>query len=543
MIYIDPPYNTGKDFIYEDNFHQNKQAFDAEQGVIDAEGNRLVANPESNGRFHSNWCSMMYSRLLLARDLLREDGVIFISIDEHEIVNMLNMCNEVFGENNYVENFIWIKNSTKNLSKTTSTNHEYVVCYTKQKTILEKKNYFRVEKSGLSEVEKILDEANKNNLLPEEVEKKLKDFYKSRPDLKGIKQYHRVELRENLSGRKCYQAYRLSDISAPKATGQADTYDVLHPVTGLPCQVPTRGWGYKKETMEEHIKNNLIHFYEDHTKVPQFKRFLDTVTTEIIKSSFEDFTDGKKELMRLFDGKAYFDNAKPTTLLTKFLKLTDKDSIILDFFSGSATTAHAVMELNAQDGGKRKWIMVQLPEACDEKSEAYQAGYKNICEIGKERIRRAGEKIINDPSLPEENRQKLDVGFRVLSLDSTNKNNVQLTAQKTTQLNLMESNIKTERSGLDLFFESLLDWGVGVNDHYQTHTVGKAEIHCYNHGALVACFDPLTPAVIQKLSELHQQSLIVRLVLLNASFARDDEFINYQNQLKRLLPHTEIRVI
>ncbi len=555
MIYIDPPYNTGKDFIYKDNFRQDKQSYDAAQGATDAEGNRLEANLPSNGRFHSDWCSMIYSRLLVARELLTDDGVIFISIDENEVANLHKISDEIFGENNYVENFIWIKNSTKNLSNATSTNHEYILCYAKNKDILEGKNYFRVEKPGLCEVEKILEEANKNKLSPEEVEIKLKDFYKSRSDLKGIKQYHHVELRENSSGQKCYKAYRLSDVSVPKATGRADDYDVIHPVTGLPCQVPTRGWAYKKDTMDEHIKNNLVHFYEDHTKVPQFKRFLDTVTTEITKSTFEDFTDGKKELMKLFDGKAYFDNAKPTTVLKKFLSLTESDAIILDFFSGSATTAHAVMQLNAEDGGKRKFICVQLPEPCDPSSTAYQAGFANICEIGKERIRRAGAQIEaalagdltapNSEKFSQNRGEKLDTGFRVFRLDSSNFEDVHKPAQATHQaeLALLENNIKADRTGLDLFFASLLDWGVGIHDDYQTLKLGDAEVHLYHNGALAACFDPLTEDLIKQLAALNQQSPIERLVLLNTSFDRDDAFINCQTQLKTHLPNTEVKVI
>lgn len=532
MIYIDPPYNTGGDFIYKDNFHQNKQAFDVEQGVIDAEGNRLVANPKSNGRFHSDWCSMMYSRLLLARELLTDDGVIFISIDDNEQAHLKLICDEVFGEGNFVANFIWHSkrkpsgNTTE--VKKVDTRTEYILCYSKGEFVANK--YINTSEELKEKGYELKDEHFAE-----------RGFYKLTPLMRSCSatsfQYiESLDYEIQAPDETMFKNHK--NIEKPKSyryTWSKKLFDFGFANGFIEVVKNTQGHWVAYRKMYEHcsIDNKTLQIiYRKSGNA--YTNLLDHVTSDT----------GSNELRKLLDGEKVFPTPKSIGLVSHLCKIaTNENDLILDFFSGSATTAHAVMQLNAQDGGKRKWIMVQLPEACDEKSTAYQAGYKNICEIGKERIRRAGEKIINDQTLPEENRQNLDIGFRVLSLDSTNKNNVQLTAQKTTQLNLMESNIKTERSNLDLFFESLLDWGVGVNSDYQTHTVGKAEIHCYNHGALVACFDPLTPAVIQKLSELHQQSPIMRLVLLNASFERDDEFINCQNQLKRLLPHTEIRVI
>ena len=416
LIYIDPPYNTGKDFIYKDNYKKNEKEYLCETNQIDEDGNHLVQNKETNGRFHTDWLNMMYPRLKLARDLLSDDGVIFISIDEHEFVNLAQICNEIFGEKNFIENFIWIKNSIKNLSKTTSTNHEYILCYSKNKKIIENELIFRVKKPGIDEVNQIIEKANSEKWSVSQTEQKLKEFYKSRKDLKGISTYNRVELRKcEDSAQKYLKVYNFGDISAPTPIGASNTYEVIHPKTGLPCKCPSRGWRFSRNKMDKLIKDNLIYFYDDEKKIPRYKRFLDPVGTEIIKSTFEDFHDGKKLLMSLFSGKTLFPYSKPISLIEKFIKLSKTNDIILDFFSGSATTAHAVMQLNAEDGGNRKFIMVQLPVPCNEKSEAFKAGYKNICEIGKERIRRAGKKIIE-----ETGKTDLDVGFKVLKLDSPN---------------------------------------------------------------------------------------------------------------------------
>ena len=421
VIYIDPPYNTGNDgFVYPDSFEYSDEVLQDVFGLNENELNKLKSIQGKST--HSAWLTFMYPRLFLAKRLLNDEGIIFISIDEHEISNLNLLSNEIFGDNNFIDNFIWIKNSTKNLSSTTSTNHEYVICYSKNRLVVENISLFRKEKPGLQEVETILKEANRYNWSIEKTEKELKSFYKSSPELKGISMYDRVENRyDMLSGQKYLKVYTIDNISAPKATGVANTYDVIHPKTGLPCKTPTRGWAFTRQTMDEHIKNNLIHFYEDETKVPRFKRFLDTVTTEVMKSTIEDFSDGKKELMRLFEGEALFSNAKPTTLLNKLISIK-KDGIVLDFFAGSSTTADAVMQLNAEDGGNRQFIMVQLDEptyietdrntriARKGSETAFNAGYMSIDEISRERIKRASQKIRDDKglTLPE----NFDGGFK-----------------------------------------------------------------------------------------------------------------------------------
>ena len=335
VIYIDPPYNTGnKDFIYNDNY-------------VDAEDEFR----------HSKWLSFMESRLVIARNVLKEDGIIFISIDEHEQANLKCLCDKIYGENNYVDNFIWVKNSTKNLSKTTSTNHEYILCYAKNiESVSDNDSIFRVEKAGLNGVKALLADATNNGLSPAQAEKLLKDYYRSNPDLKGISQYNKVDYGPKNSRSTALKAYRLDNTAAPKASGKAATYTVIHPIDGKPCKCPVSGWRYTEETMRRHIENGQIEFYQNHNYVPAFKRYLDSVETEVQKSVIVDFIDGKKELMRLF-GDSPFDNPKPTTLIKNILHCFNKNSIILDFFAGSGTTGQAVLELNKEDGGHRQFIL------------------------------------------------------------------------------------------------------------------------------------------------------------------------------------------
>ena len=337
VIYIDPPYNTGnKDFIYND---------------------KIVGTDD--GYRHSKWLSFMKERLIIAHDLLSNKGIIFISIDEHEYAQLKILCDDIFGEINYIDNFIWIKNSTKNLSKTTSTNHEYILCYAKDKSFVETQSFFRVTKQGYDEVQAILKEGTDNKWSFEKTEEKIKMYYKEHPELKGISQYKRVDYGPASSEQKCLKAYRLDNISAPKATGKASTYEVLHPRTSLPCKAPSRGWAFTRETMEAHIKNNLVYFYDSEENVPQFKRYLDTVTTDIVKSCFENFSEGKKDLNKIF-GECPFENPKPVSLIKYLIKIVtenNKNAVILDFFAGSATTGHAVLELNQEDGGNRKFIL------------------------------------------------------------------------------------------------------------------------------------------------------------------------------------------
>ena len=542
MIYIDPPYNTGHDFIYHDDFHRSRS--DEIGDSRDDDGNRqYVVNSKENGRYHSDWLSMMYPRLMIVRNLLSDCGLIFISIDENEQSNLKLLCDEVFGEHNYVETFVWVKNSTKNLSKTTSTNHEYVLCYAKNITEVENEQVLRVEKPGLQEVQKILRDATDNGLTAEEAQNTLRQFYRLNPDLKGISMYDHVDYRvDPISGQKCCQAYRLSDISAPKSTGKAASYPVIHPKTGLPCKAPARGWAFTRQTMEQHIKNNLIYFYDDETHVPAFKRYLDTVTTEVMKSVINDYTDGKKELMRLFDGEAYFDNAKPTTLIARFAGCLDAESTVLDFFAGSGTTADAVMQLNAEDGGHRKFIMVQLPEECSEKSEAYKAGYKTIDQLSRERIRRAAKKIKES----DKNADDHDYGFRALYVDKADaKDDVSVPADslQQNQLSFQVDDIYADRSPLDLLFGVLVTKGWQLDGEIEQRSVNGNNVYLYDYvpgAGMVACFDnELTDEAVNQIIDMHPQVAVFR----ETAFKRSDEKINLMERFKNDSSETRVWVI
>lgn len=521
-IYIDPPYNTGKDFIYTDNYKDNLENYLELSGqLIGSEndsGIKLTSNPETAGRYHSAWLNMMYPRLKLARNLLTDDGAIFISIDENEFYNLKKLCDLIFGEENFIENFVWIKNSTKNLSKTTSTNHEYILAYAKNIDIISEKSIFRVLKPGLKEVKTILDTANKNQWSIEKTENELNKFYKNHPELKGISSYKRVDYVKK-GDKEILNVFALDNMSAPKSTGKAATYDVIHPITGKVCKCPTTGWRYTESKMKEHIKNNLVYFYDDETHVPRFKRYLDTVTTDIIKSTFEDFTDGKKELMKLFDGNTYFDNAKPTTVIKKFIELFDDGSIILDFFSGSATLAHSIFDLNKN----YKFILVQIPESTNENSEAFKAGYKTICELGKERIRRAGDKIVK-----ETNNNYLDIGFKVFKLDSSNLEKWE-PDYNNLQQSLIVDEIKKDRTDEDLIYEIMLKYGIDLTLPIKTYD----DIYSIGFGALIICLsNNITKEITDRILEISEKSSVSRVVFKDSGFASDADKTNIKEILK-----------
>ena len=359
MIYIDPPYNTGNDFIYADDFMRSQEEENQQMGMYDEDKNRLFKNTDTNGRFHSDWCSMIYSRLMLARNLLTEDGVIFISIDDNEQENLKKCCGEVFGEQNFIVQIIWKKRSTPPNDQVIGAAHEYIFCYAKNTRMV------------------------KLNLRARTSEQLAR--YKN-PDNHPKGAWVAGDLSANVKGGRYVASLN---------------YPIQNPNTGELHYPPNNGnWRYSRDTVQKLLANNEIYFGEDGKGRPKVKRFLNEIKSGITYTSLWDFvplnTQGSMEMSSLLGNITIFDNPKPLGLLIELLKLgSTKDGIILDFFSGSATTAHAVMQLNAEDGGHRKFIMVQLPEKCDEASEAYKAGYKNICEIGKERIRRAGDRIVS----------------------------------------------------------------------------------------------------------------------------------------------------
>lgn len=473
MIYIDPPYNTGNDFVYNDDFAQGKAEFEAQSGLFDEEGRRMadpmVQNTESNGRFHTDWLNMIYPRLKVAKDLLADDGVIFISIDENEVENLKKVANEIFGATNFVGAVIWERAfAPKNDAKYFSDSHDYIIVYAKRL------DTFTIGKLPRTE------EANARYKNPDN-------------DPRG------PWTPDNLTV-KTYSANNDYPITTPGGR-------VVNPAHGS-C------WRVSKSRFEELVADNRVYFGDEGNNVPRLKRFLNELQDGMTPTTIWKFQDvghnqeGRQELKKLFDDKGYFDGPKPIRLLSRILQIAnlDKDSLILDFFSGSATTAHAVMQLNAEDGGRRKFIMVQLPEKTDEKSEAYKAGYKNICEIGKERIRRAGRKI-KEENASKEGIERLDVGFRVLKLDESNMADVYYTPadtpiQTTLAFDALVDNIREGRTAEDLLFQVLPECNLPLSSKIEIREIHGKKVFVVEDGYLMACFDKdINEAVITAIAK------------------------------------------
>ena len=502
MIYIDPPYNTGNDFVYHDDFARSQKEEDKAAGNVDELGNRYCKNTDSNGRYHSDWCSMIYSRLMVARSLLTEDGVIFISIDDNEVDNLKKLCDEVFGECNFVTQIVWQKiHSIKNDARYFSENHEYALIYAKNK------------------------ERYKVELLPRTAE--MNERYKN-PDN---------------DPRGPWQSGDLV-ASGERSNGH---FIIISPKTGKSFDVPQgKHWVYSESNLKKLVEDNQIWFGEDGNSFPRKKRFLSdvqngrTASTIWLSEEVGHNQTATREVKQLFNDNKYFDFPKPVSYIKQMLMVsTKKDDLILDFFSGSATTAHAVMQLNAEDGGNRKFILVQLPEETTEDSEAYKAGYKNICEIGKERIRRAGKKIKEENPLTT---QDLDTGFRVFRMDSSNYEEVEHAPKDWNQqeLDLFMNNIKSDRTDLDLLFGCMLDWGVQLSLPMTTEEVDGKKIYTINEGDLVACFaDKVTDNVVRAMAE--KQPL--RVIFRDSCFDRDADKINIYETFKQLLDWSDQEVV
>ena len=502
MIYIDPPYNTGNDFVYDDDFAASQDDYDLFAGNIDELGNRYRKNTETNGRFHSDWCSMMYSRLMVARSLLTEDGVIFISIDDNEQKNLKNICDEIYGSTNFLAQVIWERAfSPINLMKHFSPSHDYILVYAK--------NGENAVCNGIKRSE----EANDRYSNPDN-------------DPRGV--------------------WSSSDISVGPAI-QENVYTITTP-SGREVEPPAgRSWRLSRKAFRERLQDNRIWFGPDGNGVPRIKRFLSELRKTgvtpmtIWKHTEVDHSQGAtQKLAKLFDGKKYFDYPKPVTLIQRCISLySNKDSLILDFFSGSATTAHAVMQLNAEDCGNRKYIMVQLPEETPEDSEARKAGYDTIPEIAKERIRRAGKKIKEESPLTT---QKLDTGFRVFRLADSNFEEVKKAPEEydQSQLDFFLNNVKSDRTDLDLLFGAMLSWGVQLSLPMTSEEVDGKMIYSVNDGDLVACFaDDITENIVKAMAD--KQPL--RVLFCDSCFARDDAKINVFETLKQLLDWSEEEAI
>ena len=506
MIYIDPPYNTGNDFIYADDFMRSQEEEDEQMGMYDEDENRLFKNTDTNGRFHSDWCSMIYYRLMLARNLLNQTGCVFVSISDIEITNLRRICDEIFGSSNFVADLIWAnkEGGGSSDSKLFRIKHEHILCYCKdinQISIIGVPISNADRYKGSDEYESTRGKYYLQKLGMGSIQYSISlDYPIEAPDGSFVMPA------DNNNGRKACWRWSQEKFNRNKERG---FIEIKKDSSGL--------WTvYTKQYMNCDNEGNLI----ERTQRPMgiIDEYSSTQASKLLES------------MQL---GSFFSYSKPVDLIKYLIARLDlADGIVLDFFSGSATTAHAVMQLNAEDGGHRKFIMVQLPEKCDEASEAYKAGYKTICEIGKERIRRAGDKIKSESPMTT---QDLDIGFRVLKLDDTNMKDVYYTPDDYDQgmLAALESNIKDDRTDLDLLFGCLIDWGLPLSMPYKSEQLGGCTVHTYNDGDLIACFDTNIPESVVK--EIAQRRPL-RAVFRDSGFASSPEKINVFEIFKLYMP-------
>ena len=511
MIYIDPPYNTGNDFVYEDDFAQSAAYYMDNSGQYDEEGNRLVTNTESNGRFHTDWLNMIYPRLKLAKDLLADNGAIFISIDENEMDNLRKICDDVFGESNFIGQFIWQRRTSPDMRKLVSTAHDYIVTYGKNTGNLSN----TINKVRLTEK----DAANYSN--PDN-------------DPRG--------------------PWASSDFTA-QGFRPNQMYEIKTPGGAKYTPPEGRCWKNIESEFLKQCEEGRMWFGKDGMGIPRRKTYLSeregkNVWTWWPNSEVGHSQEATQEVKNLFDGHAYFDYPKPVRLLKKIIQIgTHDDSIVLDFFSGSATTAHAMIQLNTEDNGHRKFILVQLPEKTDEESEAYKAGYKNICEIGKERIRRAGKQILSagggqlemsetqpEPGTP------VDVGFRCLRLDSSNMENVYYTPEEISQQDMFSlvDNVKSDRTPEDLLFQVMLDLGVLLSSPIEVKEIAGKKVFNVADGFLLACFDhDVTEETVKAIAQMKPYYAVFR----DSSMANDSVATNFDQIFETYSPETVRKVL
>jgi adenine-specific DNA-methyltransferase len=566
MIYIDPPYNTGNDFIYKDDFKKSRKDYEKESEILDEEGNKLVQNLESNGRFHSDWLSMMYSRLKLARNLLRDDGVIFISIDDNEVHNLRHICDEIFGEENFINTFIWINNPSGRQIKNVgaAVTKEYIISYCKNI------NYIKPFVISALDAKEIMPDIYKG--FEHSIKKDNKGYYIITHELANINSQFNEKTRPNLVFEIFYNPNNKDVIFGDLGDPAPEGYVKISPVKIKNNNISKYyAWRWSKEKILKEKDNlefiNIKGKWKIFTKRRDFNyTMLKDVITNI------NTKQGSDELKRIKMFKT-FDYPKPISLIKIILKtLLDQNDIILDFFSGSATTAHAVMELNAEDGGNRQFIMVQLDEKTDEKSEAYKAGYKTIPEIGRERIRRAGKKIkdeflekyekeleklkeeenklIQDEETQEkikeleekiENIKNLDTGFRTFKVDSSNMKDIYYTPEELTQgnLSLFESKIKEDRTDEDLLIQIILDLGLKLDLKIEEKNINNNKIYIVEDNLLVAYFGQnIEKNLIEKIKEIKP----LRVVFDEKAFKSDSTIINLEEEFKKELPDTEFVV-
>lgn len=548
MVYIDPPYNTGKDFIYEDDFSETKDEYLLKSNQTDEKGNKLVANRDSNGRFHSDWLSMMYSRLMLARNFLNDDGIVVISIDEKEHANLKKVCDEIFGSQNFCGEIVW-KNSSKNDQSYVSIQHEYFVIYVKDKQT--NKGEWLEKKQGLEDIYKAFEGFRQKHgddwdAIHAAALEWFKNFPASNP-ISDSKHYTWMDERG---------VYFPDNISGPNH-GQY-VYDVRHPVTKQICKAPASGWRYPEDTILQRIKEKRVHFGKDHTTVPNNKTYLkDTEFQSLTSMRYVDGRAASNRLEGLF-GARVFTNPKDEYLLSDLMKAfgLKGNHLVMDFFAGSATTAHAVFNLNKEQGSNCSSISVQIPESLEEMLKTATGGAKkviqnaidflddkkrpiNIAEISKERIRRAGSKVKEEGGLTSTN---LDIGFRVLKIDTSNMAEVYYTPDGVKQDDLLAAvdNIRPDRSPEDLLFQVLLDWGVDLTLPIAKKTVQGKTVFFVDSNALFACFDTgITEELVKELAAEKP----LRVVFRDNGFASDSVKINAEQIFKQMSPGTDMKSI
>jgi adenine-specific DNA-methyltransferase len=529
LIYIDPPYNTGKDFIYADKFSQSSLDYLELSSQKEEDGSRLVANTEANGRFHSDWLSMMYPRLKLARNLLRNDGAILISIDDNESDNLRKVCDEVFGEENFVSQIVW-QRSKKGDAKLIAKVHEYVLCYARDKASVIASGVWRRPKEGADQVlKKYSDLRARLGNDHEAIRREMQEWFKQLP---------------NDDPRKAHKHYSWSDdrglYFADNFAGPDDgrasrpRHDIFHPVTGKPCKKPSTGWRWDESKTEWALAQTppRIHFGPDETTIPTRKSYLFEIDSEPYSSVF--YRDGRSATLEVEElvGKGWFPFPKNTDVLSEFIELVTKtDDIILDFFAGSGSTAHAVMKVNVAHGSKRRFLLVQLPE------ETGRSEYKTIADITKQRLREAGKRIAASGS-PEGQ----DVGFRVLKVDTSNMQDVYYRPDEIDQKDLLTAvdNIKPDRTPEDLLFQVLVDWGVDLTLPIQRETVQGKTVFFVDGNALVACFETgVTEELVKELASREP----LRVVFRDNGFVSDAVKINVEQVFRQISPGTDVKSI
>ena len=555
MIYIDPPYNTGKDFVYKDNFIEDLVEHQEESGQRDEYNRRLIANPDTAGRYHSNWLDMLYPRLKLARNLLTEDGVIFISINNIEVTNARKICDEIFGEKGFIECITWNKRVPKN-DKGIGNIHEFILIYVKNGEL---DHNFMMPKEGLEEIFDLLKKLKSQKVPIPEAEKEIKKLYKKRGYDRGITLYNSLD--EN------YQLWGKINMSWPNANTFGPTYEVLHPKTKQPVKIPDRGWRWKKETFNEAVdfSNCLelhdgsfmcggIWFAKDENTQPSSIKYLKDVNDMLFRSIVSLKSDGGIETENLFNNKSIFSYPKPTSLLKSLINsIKVEGEIILDFFSGSATTAHAILDYNAEENRRNKFIMVQLPENLDESFKKADLNSKEtlknaikfldtikkphlLTELGKERIKRASAKIKEDTGA------NIDYGFRVYRLDESNMQDVYYKPQEYSQdnLDLFASNVKSDRSSDDLLAQVMIDWGLPLSLKIEREEISGKEVFKVAGNSLYACFEE---GVDEEFAKAIAEDAPLRIVFKDNGFKDDTAKTNVKQLLKQLSPETEMKVI